>query len=472
MTSARVGLGPLGRRLLIAFVVVAMSSVVVLTVAALIGSSRSLTASEDAQRSAAAQAVAVAAGQAYTAAGGWSGADLKRAEAIAEGAGARLSVRDASGTVVAAAGETTMGMNQGGRGGGPAAAAEGTQGGAMGSAGGKGAITEEVVVNGTDVGSVRLGFGSPPDSGAQQIAWTWIIVAAVAALLVAVVVAWFVTRRISAPLVRLSGVARQFAAGDREVRAADSDAAAPGELGELARSFDATADAVARSERIRQSMAADIAHELRTPLAALQAGLEELEDGLVPPEHHRLASLHAQSVRLGRIVEDLSELSAAETVGLSLHQELVDIGRLASDAVSSAAPALDAAGLEVTTAIESGVVIEGDADRLHQAFGNLLSNCARFCRPGDRVAVSVQAEGSMAEVVVADTGPGISDSELPHVFERLWRGTADSGTAGLGIGLAIVREVVDAHGGTVDVASDGSSWTRFSLRLPRVPSDA
>ncbi len=342
----------------------------------------------------------------------------------------------------------------------------------MGGAGAKGAVTERVIANGTDVGSVRLGFGSPPDSGAQQIAWTWIIVAAVAALLVALVVAWFVTRRISAPLVRLSAVARQFAAGDRAVRAADSDAAAPGELGELARSFDATADAVARSERIRRSMAADIAHELRTPLAALQAGLEELEDGLVPPEHHRLASLHAQSVRLGRIVEDLSELSAAETVGLSLHRDLVDIGRLASDAVSSATPALDAAGLEVTTAIVPGVVIEGDADRLHQAFGNLLANCARFCRPGDRVAVSVQVAGPMAEVVVADTGPGIPDSELPHVFERLWRGTADSGSAGLGIGLAIVREVVDAHGGTVDVASDGSSGTTFSLRLPMVTSDA
>ena len=453
------GLGPLGRRLLVAFVVVAMSSVAVLTLAALIGTSRGLSASEDAQRQAAAASVAAATAEAYSAAGGWAGVDLSRSEAISAAAGARLSVRDQTGVPVAVPGMPTMSNGGMGPGNGPGS-------GSGTGAAGKGAVTESVVVAGAPVGSVRLAFGSPATSNAQQIAWTWILVAAAAALVVAVIVAWFVTRRISAPLVRVAGVARTFAAGDRSVRAAQVDVAAPGELGELARSFDATADAVVRSEQVRRSMAADIAHELRTPLAALQAGLEELQDGLVAPEPERLASLHAQSVRLGRIVDDLSELSAAETAALSQHRSRLDLSSVLAAAVQSADPAMDAAGLLVQTEIEPAVTVEGDAGRLHQAFGNLLANVVRYCRPGDQVTVTLTAEGAVAVVVIADSGPGIPAAELPHVFERLWRGTADSDEAGLGIGLAIVREVVTAHGGTVAAESDGSSGTSFSLRLP------
>jgi two-component system sensor histidine kinase BaeS len=338
--------------------------------------------------------------------------------------------------------------------------------GTGGQGAGRGGVTAPVVVDGATVGTVRLGFGAPASSTAQSIAWTWIAMAAIVALLVAFGVAWYVSRRISLPLFRLSTVARSFAAGDHAVRASAADVAAPGELGELARAFDTTAGEVARSEQTRRRMAADIAHELRTPLAALQAGLEELRDGYVEPDAARLTALHEQSMRLGRVVNDLAELSAAETAALTLHRHRLDVSVLVEDAVAAARPALDAAGIKTVVDVHRDVEVAGDADRLHQAVGNLLANAARYCRPGDRVQVSVLSESSSAVVRVADNGPGIRPQDVPHVFDRLWRGSADVDSGGSGIGLAVVRELVAAHGGTVEAFSDGVSGSTFTIRLP------
>ena len=450
-------LGPLGRRLLVAFVVVSLASVVVLTLASLIGTSRGLSAGEDERRQTAALAAADAAAVAYRNAAGWQSADLTDAYAVAANAGAGLVVSDANDAAVAGPSRQRGGGQQGG------GMMQGN--GMMGT--GRGGIVEPVVVNGQTVGTVRLGFGSPSTATAQSIAWTWIIAAALVSLAVAVAMAFYVSRRISRPLARLSDVARSFAAGDRAARADASDAKAPGELGEIARSFDASADDVVRSEQARQRMAADVAHELRTPLAALQAGLEELRDGYVAPDRERLQALHAQSVRLGRVVDDLSQLSAAESAALTLRRAPLDLGALVADAAAAAHASFDAAGLTLTTDLASGIVIDGDADRLHQAVGNVLANAVRYCRPGDRVDVHVSADGAVALVVVADTGPGIAPAALPHVFERLWRGSADSDASGSGIGLAVVRELIVAHGGTVEARSDGASGATFILSLPR-----
>jgi two-component system sensor histidine kinase BaeS len=440
------GLGPLGRRLLAAFVLVALSSVIVLTVAALIGTTRGLSAGEDAQRQAVADAVAVAAADAYAAADGWAGADLTQAAGMSSAAGAGLTIRDASGR--------------------PIANASGMGGGNAGM--GRGGVVSDVVVDDVVVGSVRLGFGTPMTSTAQTVAWTWILLAAVVALLVAFAMAWYVSGRITRPLVRLTEVTRSFAAGNRDARSLPADTMAPGELGELARAFDATAEDVARSERTRQAMAADVAHELRTPLAALQAGLEELRDGFVEPDRERLGALHAQSVRLGRVVDDLAALSAAETAALSLHREVLDLGELVEDAVVAARASMEGAGLVVTTAVPHGVLVDADSDRLHQAVGNLLSNATRYCRAGDTVTVALTATSDEAVVTVTDTGPGIATDDLDRVFHRLWRGSADRDGAGTGIGLAVVSELVTAHGGSVSAASDGTSGATFTIRLPRL----
>ncbi|WP_028808995.1 HAMP domain-containing sensor histidine kinase [Streptomyces sp. 351MFTsu5.1] len=451
------GLGPLGRRLFAAFAVVALASVALLTAAALVGTDRGLSSAHQADRQRAADRVAVAAADAYRAAGDWTSADLSAARSLASGAGAVLTVRDAEGETVSgdsgSGSEDEHGMSGSGRwhhgqgmGSGPSASAP-------------------VVVDGSTVGSVSLVFSAGSGSAGRSVAWGWVAVAAVGALALALGVSWFVTRRLTAPVVRIAATARALAAGDRTARARID---APGELGDLARAFDAMADDVGHTEQARHRLAADVAHELRTPLASLRAGLEELRDGYTEPTPDRLGSLHDQALRLGRIVDDLGELAEAESARVTLHLAEVDLTALAEAATAEREPELRTAGLTVRTVPGPvPLLVRADADRLHQALGNLLSNTARHCRPGDTVTVTTSATPSEALVEVADTGPGIPADELPHVFDRLWRGARARATDGSGIGLAVVKELVTAHGGTVIAASGPEGVTRLTVRLPR-----
>ncbi|MEU4421570.1 HAMP domain-containing sensor histidine kinase [Actinoplanes sp. NPDC024001] len=458
MTGDRTALtGPLGRRLLAAFLLVALSSVAVLTVAALVATDRGLAVAEQQERRQATARVAAAAADAYARSGDWSRAHLTGASAIAEAAGARLIVRDAGG-----------GMVWPGHGMGP---------GMGGSHGSENIVEMAVTVRSEQVGSVRLAFPAGTPEG-RTVAWSWVVGAAGAALLAGLVVSAYVSRRLARPLVALAEAARRFAAGERAARAHTQ---APGELGEVALAFDTMADEVVRAETVRRRLAADIAHELRTPLAGLQAGLEELRDGLQPADPARLAALHVQTLRLGRTVQDLAELSAAESAALSLHLADTDLAQIAATALAAQRPRLDAAEITVTANLDVDVPVRADPDRMHQAVTNLLANAARYCRSGDRVHIEARMEGDAAVLTVADTGPGIPPDELPHAFERLWRGrdaTRISGS-GSGIGLAVVRELVAAHGGTVALDSPAGLGVTVTIRLPsagarpgRIPGSA
>jgi len=452
VTQIRLGLGPLGRRLLLAFVLVAVSSVLVLTVAALIGVGQGFQVAERAGREKAAAGAAAAAGDAYRKASGWNGADQSRTSAVAEAAGARLFVLDASGApLVTNSGGGHIGPGQG------QGLGQGT-----GPVGGQGVVNAPVVVDGVTVGTIRLVFDVGGTTG-RNIAWSWIAVAAVVALLVALLASWVVTRLITGPIAAMTSATRAFAAGDRRARAGVHG---PGELGELARAFDSMADTVARSERDRRNLTADVAHELRTPLAALQAGLEELRDGLVEPTPHGLAGLHDQSLRLGRVVSDLAELSAVEASDVPVQRAEVDLTQVARDELAVRESQLRAAGLAVSSRLDGPVLVRADADRLHQAVGNLLANAARYCRPGDEVTLAVGRETDQAVLDVVDTGPGIPSDELPHVFDRLWRGRAAKQVAGSGIGLAVAREIVLAHAGTIEAVSPDGVGTTITIRLP------
>jgi len=449
------GLGALGRRLLLAFVMVAVSSVLVLTVAALIGVGRGFEVAAQVDHEQAAASAAAAAGEAYRQAAGWDGADLSRTSAVAEAAGARLFVLDESGSSVG-----------GGAGGGPLGLGQGK---GTGPVGGQGVVNTPVLVNGVSVGTVRLVFESAGGTTARDVAWSWIAVAALVALVVAVLASWVVTRLITRPIEAMTSATRTFAAGDRHARVA---VRGPGELGELASAFDSMADTVARSERDRRNLTADVAHELRTPLAALQAGLEELRDGLVEPTPQGLAGLHDQSLRLGRVVSDLAELAAVEASGVSVQRTEVDLTQVARDELAARDSQLRAAGLAVSSRLDGPLLVRADSDRLHQAVGNLLANAARYCRPGDEVAVVVRTEDGQAVLDVVDSGPGIAADELPHVFDRLWRGRDAQQVAGSGIGLAVAREIVVAHGGTIEASSPERLGTTITIRLPRASSAA
>ncbi|MEP7018845.1 MAG: HAMP domain-containing sensor histidine kinase [Actinomycetota bacterium] len=450
----RVGLGPLGRRLLFAFFLVAVSSVVVLTVAALIGVGQGFEAATQANHEKAAASAATAAGDAYGKAAGWDGADLSRTSAVADAAGAKLFVLNASGTPAVGAGPGGVHMGPGqGQG----------QGMGTGPVGGLGVVDASVVVDRASVGTVRLVFETGGGNQARDIAWWWIAVAAVVALLVALLASWVVTRLIARPIQAMTSATRAFTAGDRQARAGVHG---PGELGELAAAFDLMADTVARSERDRRNLTADVAHELRTPLAALQAGLEELRDGLVEPSAEGLAGLHDQSLRLGRVVSDLAELSAVEASGLPVQRTEVDLAQVAGDELAVHESQLRAAGLVVDSRLEGPLIVRADSGRLHQAVGNLLANAARYCSAGDAVTVVLHTEADQAVLDVVDSGPGIPEDELPQIFDRLWRGRAARQVAGSGIGLAVAREIVLAHAGTIEASSQEGAGTTITIRLP------
>lgn len=449
--------GSLRSRLLAAFLLVALSSVAVVAIAALLGSTRGIAASNSATRQQAAASTAQAAAVAYQNAAGWTGADLTASSSIAQSANARMVITDDAGRVVGAAANADTGMGMGNGNG----MADGSgMGQGMGSAN---SVTAPVVVGGATVGQVRLGFGTNSTTG-RGVAWTWILVATVVAMVVAAVAAWLVSRRLSAPLQQVTAAARAFASGDRDAR---SGVTGRGEIGELGLAFDQTADQVTQGEAARRRQSADIAHELRTPVTVLQAELEELRDGLVLPDEQVLARLHEQSLRLGRVVNDLADLTAAEESTLSMRPRRTALADVAKDELRAHESAMRAARLVVGEDLDTDVFVWSDPDRLGQAVGNLLANATKYCRPRDQVTVAVAAVGQIAELAVRDTGPGIPAADLPHVFDRLWRGRGQSdGVAGSGIGLSVARHIVEAAGGTIRVASDGTSGTTFTISLP------
>ena len=444
--TGKPGLGSLGRRLLLAFTLVALASILLVTVAALIGSDRGITASSETSRADLASQVASQTATAYAEAGGWPQADLAQATQTADSNGARLVVRDANGTYVGGSDLPGMGMG-------------------MNSGGwARGGVEEPVIVDGRTVGSVRLGFGSSASDTGRGIAWTWILAGALAVLVIAVVASWLVTRQITDPINRLTRASAAFAAGDRTARAHVDTG---GEIGELARTFDATADAVARAELVRRNLSADVAHELRTPLTALLAELEELRDGLTEADEETLTRLHDQAMRMNRIVNDLAALTAAEAPDIAQSMAPADLADLARTSVAGHSAQLRAAEIDIEQVLDGPLPVVVDADRIRQVVDNLLSNAARYCRPGDRVSVRTYASGDACILDITDTGPGIAAQDLPHVFERFWRSPATASVSGSGIGLAVARSLVTSQGGTIIAESDGTSGTTFRVSLPR-----
>ena len=211
---------------------------------------------------------------------------------------------------------------------------------------------------------------------------------------------------------------------------------------------------------------AHVAHEPRTPVTILRAYCEEMVDGVAEPSLERLASLHDEVLRLGTIVDDLETLASAEAAGLRLERTLVGLDRVAAAAAELLEPRFAAAELELELEL-APVEVEGDPGRLGQVVTNLLTNGLKFTPPGGRVTLAVAPRGELARLSVTDTGPGIPAEELPHVFERFWRGSRAAAVGGSGIGLAVVSELVRAHSGRVEVESTIGEGTTFTVLLPR-----
>jgi signal transduction histidine kinase len=329
-------------------------------------------------------------------------------------------------------------------------------------------VSRPVVVRGRRVGQAVARF---PDSGLgaadealRAALWRAIVGAAGLAALLALLTGLIVARRITRPVERLIAVTRAMGRGDRAARV--GPIAAPGEIGELAAAFDVMANTLDRQEQLRRDLVADVAHELRTPIAVLQAGHEALLDGVTEPTPGQLASLRDEVLRLARMVGDLQTLAAAEAAALALTLSRQDLARIAGSAADSLAGRFETAGITLDRRL-APVEVLADAGRLHQVIANLLTNALKFTPPGGRVTVRAGPAGAEAVLQVSDTGPGIPPEDLPRVFDRFWRGRGAANVSGSGIGLAIAAELARAHGGTLRASSEPGRGAQFTLTLPR-----
>jgi two-component system, OmpR family, sensor histidine kinase BaeS len=282
-----------------------------------------------------------------------------------------------------------------------------------------------------------------------------------ASLLLGAGLAHWLTRRVRA----LARGADALMRGDYDARVPD---AGSDELGSLARDFNALAATLAATRRARSQWIADIAHELRTPLAVLRGEIEALQDGVRPLGQASLGSLAQEVAHLGRLVDDLHTLSLADVGALSYHKEPLDLAELADEAIGVQRRALEERGLAVELELERGATVLADETRLAQVFGNLLQNTLRYTDAPGKVAVAVRREGERVVLDWQDSSPGVPEAELPRLTDRLYRVDASRSRVGggSGLGLAIVKAIVEAHGGTLVARASRLGGLALEVALP------
>lgn len=303
-------------------------------------------------------------------------------------------------------------------------------------------------------------------------------VAALIALVVAVIASVFIADRLSNPIRRLTGAARQLSEGNLNTRVRPPSNSR--EMFELTNAFNAMAERVQESiEFIRRDrdrsrdFLADVSHELRTPIAALRTFNELLTDGTVPDEATRdefLEQSRQQIERLDWLATNLLELSKLDSGLVLLDLRPDDLRAVVENAIQQAEPSAERKGVELAADIPDEPVRQRhDPQRLGQVLTNLIANAIKFTPSGGRVVVALEETEAGAELRVADTGVGINPSELPYVFDRFYRGAqaSESRAAGSGLGLSIVRSIVEMHNGRVAITSTPDKGTQVSVALPR-----
>ena len=423
--------------LVLAFATVSLLAVGVLVALEGLGIGGALDRLDETERRLLAESIAAELADAYAEDGSWADADLSHATTTAEGAGAWLDVVGADGQTLTDAGSE------------PGLRAS--------------SVSVPVVSNGNVVGTSQLVFASPEAAAhrAHDYLWEWSILAAGTALLVAVLVGWVIAGRLARPLSDLADTADTYAEGDHSVR--PEVRAGTREVRRLASALDSMSSSVETSEKAQRDMLADVAHELRNPLAVLQGQLEEIRDGFATADSTTVGALHTEVLRLARVVDDLGALAEVEQPD-ALDARPVDLCAVVTDSVAVRRSTFAAAEVLVEVRCHP-IVVDGDEHRLGQVIGNLLDNSARHCRAGDTCVVTLAKVENDVVLRVTDDGPGISPDDLPHVLERRYRGRSTSG--GSGIGLAVARRIVDAHGGTIEVTSGLGRGTTVTVRLPQ-----
>ena len=326
-----------------------------------------------------------------------------------------------------------------------------------------------VVANGETVGVLIATPvdepGAPADSLLSAVNRS-VLWASVVAGIVALALGSLLFLQMMRPLRSLARAAQGISAGDLSQRADDRG---QDEVAQVARTFNEMASSLQRYESERRQVFAAIAHELRTPLSVIQGNLEAMLDGVLPANAEELALLHQEARLLNRLIEDLRTLSLADAGQLKLRKEPVRVDELVAQVVERLRLHAEEKKMTLTANIADDIpLILADKERLIQVLTNLVHNALRYTPPGARIVVATRAISNGVEISVSDNGPGIPPQDLPRIFERFWRGekSRSRSTGGSGLGLAVVKQLVEAHGGRISVRSAPGKGAQFIIFLP------
>ena len=321
----------------------------------------------------------------------------------------------------------------------------------------------------------KLVFAVPQPRGAP-LAWVRdnlvspLLWAGLAALILSILLALLVSQSVAAPLRRVAGAAESIAHGETGTRAPVSG---PVEVKSLARSFNTMADQVEATQQAQRDFVANVSHELKTPLTSIQGFSQALLDGTASkPETAARAArvIHQEAERMRRLVDELLTLTRFDAGQMVMKHDRVELGSLLQGCIEKLTPQAQTAGVTLELNIPGRLFVTGDADRLAQVFTNLLDNSVTHTSTGSKVAVAAREleNGHGAEVTVVDSGAGIPSQELGRIFERFYQvDKARQRSRGAGLGLAITKEIVEAHGGAIVAESVVGLGTKFTVRLPQ-----
>lgn len=273
------------------------------------------------------------------------------------------------------------------------------------------------------------------------------------------------SRRISKPMAAVSRATSEMRTGQLSTRVKlDELQNADEETLALAQNFNAMAETLEKNELERKNMIADIAHELRTPLAVMQARLVAMQDEVIPLNASEIERVYKQTELLSRLVADLRTLSLAEAGRLSLNLHKIDLKKLLENVIANFEATARAKNVEIRLEAIQTVFVHADSDRLTQVFGNLLDNALRYTPAGKEISVKLLTQGNTVILELYDGGPGFSEEALAKAFDRFYKGDERSGS---GLGLAIVKTLVELQGGLVAVKNHPDGGAMFSISLPK-----
>ncbi len=275
----------------------------------------------------------------------------------------------------------------------------------------------------------------------------------------AVLVSILFSKKLTNPIKGLTKAAVDLGEGDlkRRVEISGGD-----EIGRLSGAFNRMAQALETHESLRRKLTANIAHELRTPIGAMRGELEAMIDGYIPADRDSLQSLYAEIGRLRKLLDGIEELSRAEASSLNLERQSFELGPFLGNIIDRLAAMSEERRVSLELSCDQGLYIQADPDRLSQIVINLVSNAIKACGPEGGVKVAAGRQGNGVRISVSDNGSGIKKEDLPFIFERFYKVSGN----GLGLGLTIVRELVEAHGGKVTLSSEEGKGSEFTVLIP------